>query len=344
MVTDIVSPANGLPRQRGVTSFDVAAAAGVSQSTVSRALRGDPSIGAETAARVIAAAATLDYVLSDRARDLSRGATGRIAMVVDIDNPLWSLLVGQLYHLLAGRGYHLTLVAGHADSRAVESSVTGGGVDGVILSTVELGSTLPATLARRGVPTVLLQRYTEDNQLDSSVADDLAGGAASAQLLVDAGHRRIGALLGPKQTSTARDREAGFRGRLASLGVPLDDELVRVGAFDASHGRDGIDSLLTSRVPPPSAVFCANDTIAFGALNRARERGVVVPGALAIVGFDDLEQSAWAMVSLTTIHVPFDEMLHSAVGMLMERIGGRSGLGRRVIHPVFPMLRGTHLP
>ena len=325
-----------------VTSFDVAEAAGVSQSTVSRALRGEPSIGTETVARIVAAAAALDYVPSDRARDLSRGTTKRIAMVVDLENPLWSLLVGRLHDLLADLSYHLTLIAGHPDSEVLDPALLGGGIDGVILSTVALDSTLPAILQRRSVPTVLLQRYTEGGELDSSVADDRAGGAASAQILLDAGHQRIGALLGPRNTSTGRDREAGFRECLADAGIELDEALVRVGSFDFSHGYESVSGLFSGETESPTALFCSNDSIAFGALNRACELGIAVPGDLAIVGFDDLEQASWATLSLSTVHVPFDDMLHSAVTMLMERIAGRTGLGRRVIHPVYPVLRSTH--
>ncbi|GAA4184543.1 LacI family DNA-binding transcriptional regulator [Streptosporangium oxazolinicum] len=326
-----------------VTSFDVAKAAGVSQSTVSRALRGDPSIGAETVRRVAAVAAELDYVPSERARDLSTRSTRRIAMVVDLDNPLWALLVRRLYDQLAERDYRLTLVAGHGDTQNIESQVAGGGVDGVILSTVSLDSSLPALLRRRGVPAVLLHRYVEGTELDSCVADNRAGGAAAARMLLRAGHRRIGALLGPATTSTGRDREAGFRGLLAEAGVELDETLVRYGRFDFDHGRESVPALMEGAAPP-TALFCANDIIALGAMNSAHELGLRVPGDLAVIGFDDLEQAAWPTVALSTVHVPFDDMLHSAVTLLGERIGGWSGAGRLVIHPVTPVERGTHGP
>ncbi|TQS45463.1 LacI family transcriptional regulator [Cryptosporangium phraense] len=324
-----------------MTSFDVAARAGVSQATVSRALRRDPSIGAETVRRVLEAAQALDYVPSARARALSTGSTQRIAMVVDLDNPLWSLLVGRLHDELAGRGYRLTLLAGHGDPDDVEEHLLGGGVDGVIVSTARLGSSLPATLRRRGVPAVLLHRYVEGSDLDASVADNRAGGAAAAQILLDAGHRRIGALLGPDDTSTGRERAAGFRSRLAEAGVDLPDTRVREGAFDQAHGAESLAAVLRGR-HRPTALFCANDIIAIGALNAASAAGLRVPDDLALVGFDDLESSAWPIVSLTTIHVPFGDMLRSAVTLLLERIGGFAGGGRRVIHPVTPVLRSTH--
>ena len=324
-----------------VTSFDVARLAKVSQSTVSRALRGDPSIAAATVRRVQAAAQQLNYVPSERARDLSTGSTRRIGMLVDLDNSLWALLVGSLHDILADRGYRLTLLAGHGDEQSIEASLAGGGVDGVIVSTVSLHSELPRLLARRGIPTVLLHRYTDDADVDASVADNRAGGALAAQLLLDAGHTRIGALLGPADTSTGRDREVGFRERLEAAGVPLRPQWVRHGAFDFAHGRTALPEVMRGR-HAPTALLCANDTIAFGALDAAFTAGSRVPGDVAITGFDDLAEASWASVSLTTIAVPFADMLRSAVTLLTERIAGYSGSARRVVHGVTPVLRRTH--
>lgn len=330
-----------------ITSFSVAEAARVSQSTVSRALRGDPGIAAATVRRVVAVASELGYVPSERARDLSTRSTRRIAMLVDLDNPLWSLLVSRLHDELAARDYRLTLIAGHGDQQAIESNLLGGGVDGVIVCTVSLDSTLPALLHRRGVAAVLLHRYTEapsaGAELDACVADNRAGGAAAAKVLLDAGHRRIAALFGPCDVSTGRDRAAGFRDALLEDGAGLAAEMVRYGSFDFAHGRQSLPELMA---PPdrPTALFCSNDEIALGALNAAAEMGLRVPHDLAIVGFDDLAQAAWPIVALSTVHVPFADMLRSAVNLLMERIGGYRGGARRVIHPVTPVLRRTHGP
>ena len=324
-----------------VTSFDVARAAGVSQSTVSRALRGDPRIGADTARRVAEAAQALDYVPSDRARALSTRATRRIAMVVDLDNPLWSILVRSLHDELSLHGFHLTLVADHGDHVSFERLVSGGTVDGVIMSTVTLNSPVPAMLKHRGIPAVLLHRWSLHGNLDSCVADDFEGGRQAASILLDSGHRRIGALFGPATASTARDRAAGFRARLGEAGIDLPQSRTREGGFEYSYGWEGLPELLTGR-HRPTAVFCSNDVIAMGALNAAFARGIQVPDDLAIVGFDDLDETARPTVNLTTIRVPFQDMLRSAVTLLLERVGGYNGGGRRVIHPVTPVLRGTH--
>ena len=326
-----------------VTSFVVADRAKVSQSTVSRALRGDPGIAPATVRRVVRVAKELGYIPSDRARELSSGRTRRIAMMVDLDNPLWSLLVDRLYHELDERGYRLLLMTGHGNQQAREASLFGGSVDGVIVTTPSLQSPLPALLKRRGVPAVLLHRYTDDTELDACVADNVAGAAAAADMLVDAGHRRIAALLGPADTSTGRDRALGFTSRLAEAGVELPEHLVRQGPYAFAFGREAVGDLMALE-QPPTALFCANDEIALGAMNGAFELGAAVPDTLAVVGFDDLELAAWPMTSLSTIRVPFADMLRSAVTLLLERIEGYDGPGRRVIHPTRPVPRRTHRP
>lgn len=327
----------------GVNSFDVAEAAGVSQPTVSRALRDDPIVSAETRARVKEAARRLGYVTSERGRSLSTRSTQRVAMVVDLDNPLWALLVRQLHDDLAAAGYRLTLAAGHGDAVALENHVLGGGVDGVVLSTLPLQSRLPEELDRRGVPVVLLNRVTEGFEPDASIADDRAGGAAAARVLLEAGHRRLGALFGPVDTSTGRERERGFRETLHQAGVELPDRWVRYGPFDFVHGRKSVPEVLEA-ADRPTALFCANDIIAIGAMDTAQAMGVKVPDDLALVGFDDLEMASWPTFGLTTIAIPFPAMVHSAVGLLLDRMGGHSGAARRVVHPVTPVLRRTHRP
>lgn len=325
-----------------VTSFDVAKAAGVSQPTVSRALRGDPSVSAATRDRIRQVAEALEYVPSERGRNLSTSSTQRVAMVVDLDNPLWPLLVRRLHDTLEAAGLHLTLDAGHGDAGAMAAQLLGGGVDGVIVSTVALDSPVPEEFARRGVPLVLLNRVTEGAQPDSSTADDRSGGALAAELLLEAGHRDIGALFGPPDTSTGRGRERGFREALDHAGVPLRADWIRHGPFDYGYGRTAIVEL-TAAGEHPSAVFCANDIIAIGAMDMAGDRGISVPGDLALVGFDDLDQASWSSFDLTTIAVPFDAMVDCAVELLVDRIGGYEGPGRPVVHPVTQVRRGSHL-
>lgn len=325
-----------------VTSHDVAAAAGVSQPTVSRALRNDPNIAEPTRQRVVEAARALGYVPNELGRSLSTRATRRVALVTDLDNPLWPLLVDQVHDELSKHAYSMTLLAERGDPADLETNLLSGWADGVIITSARTGARLPQELSRRGIPYVLVNRTIGREQGDASVADNVDGGRLAAQMLLDAGHRRFGALFGPADTSTGRDRERGFRDALDQAGHPLRDQHVAHGPFAWSHGREALPEVLRGR-DRPTALFCANDIIAIGAMNTAHELGLSVPGDLALVGFDDLEEAAWPLLQLSTIRVPFAEMVRSAISMLLERLGGLTSPARLRTAPVEAVPRRTHL-
>ncbi|MCX5535852.1 LacI family transcriptional regulator [Streptomyces sp. NBC_00006] len=324
-----------------VTSHDVARVVGVSQATVSRALRDDPSISARTKSRVLDAAAKLGYVANELGRNLSTRTTRRIALVADLDNPLWPLLVAEIHDELSSHNYSMTLLTERGDPGGMQANLLGGWADGVVITSARQAAQLPFELVRRGVPLVLVNRTVEGLDADCSVADNAAGGRAAAQLLIESGHTRVGALFGPADTSTGRDRELGFREGLAEAGMALHPADVRHGPFDYAYGRAALPELLTGG-SGPTALFCSNDIIAIGAMNTAHELGLRVPEDIALVGFDDLAQASWPLFNLTTIHVPFQEMLRSAVTMLLDRLEGRVTQARHQVHPVTPVLRATH--
>jgi len=326
----------------GVTSHDVARAAGVSQPTVSRALRDDPKIAESTRQRVGEVAARLGYVPSELGRSLSTRATKRIAVVADLDNPLWAMLIEQLHDGLAESGYSMTLLAEHGDLQRFEQQLLGGWADGVIITSARMRATLPLELHRRGVPFVLVNRIIRGLKADAAVADNVAGGRAAAQVLIETGHTQVGALFGPQDTSTGRDRERGFRAGLQQAGLTLPNSRVVHGEFDYTFGREALPQLLKGR-HRATAIFCANDIIAIGALNTARQLGLAVPSDIAFIGFDDLEQASWPLFDLTTIHIPFETLARAAVARLLQRLSGDTTPARVEVHPVTPVLRGTHL-
>lgn len=325
-----------------VTSHDVAKAAGVSQPTVSRALRDDPNIAEATKAHVAAVAKKLGYVTNELGRSLSLQATKRVAVVADLDNPLWPMLIEQLHDGLAQSGYSMTLLAEHGDLQRFELQLLGGWADAVILTSARVGSALPVELRRRGVPFVLVNRTIKGLRADAAVADNVGGGRAAAHVLAEAGHTRVAALFGPQDTSTGRDREKGFRAGLDEAGLTLPVSRVVHGEFDYAFGRQALPLLLKGR-HRATAIFCANDIIAIGALNTARQLGLSVPSDIAFVGFDDLEQASWPAFDLTTIRIPFETLVRAAVTRVLARLAGDTSPPRVEVHPVVPVLRGTHL-
>ncbi|WP_448608659.1 LacI family DNA-binding transcriptional regulator [Geodermatophilus sp. URMC 60] len=324
------------------TSFDVARLAGVSQPTVSRALRGEPSVAAETRRRVEEAAAALGYVTSHLGRGLATRRTRRIGVVAaELTNPFYPHLVGPLQQELERAGYRSVMYVDRGDDVLTVNELADGSLDGVVLTTATLESTLPQSLTDRGVPLVLLNREVDGVVADAAVVDNVRGAALMADLLVELGHERIGGLLGPPWTSTGRDRERGFRRALAAHGRELPEELTVHGPFGFEEGSDGLKELL-GRGEPPTALFCANDVLALGAFDAATRSGLRIPEDLTIVGFDDITQASWAPFELTTVRCDLPGLAAVATDLLLKRINMPAEYHHRVALPVEVVLRSSH--
>jgi LacI family transcriptional regulator len=204
-----------------------------------------------------------------------------------------------------------------------------------------LSSRLPAELDERGLPCVLFNRSIDTEGMDSCVSANDEGGRIAARTLLELGHTAIGAIFGPVDTSTGRDRETGFRDRLSVDGANLVEARVRRGPFAYSTGYEGLHSLLDD-TDPPTAVFCGNDVIAIGALNAASALGVDVPGELTILGFDDISMASWDVLRLSTLRQDLGVMARTAVGLLLERIADPERPPRRVEIPTRLILRASH--
>jgi LacI family transcriptional regulator len=324
-----------------VTSYDVARLAGVSQSTVSRALRSDTSIAAGTRERVAAAAAELGYTPSGLGRSLAYRSTRTIGMLVtDLDNPFYPHLVAPLHDELTRLGYRMLLLT-ESPTGGLPSELVDRSVDGAVLTTTTLDSDLPERLRASRVPFVYLTREGGGVAADAAVVDNALGASLMAGALLRHGHRRIAALLGPENTSTGLERERGLRVTLATGDVPLRPEYVRRGPFVPQTGDDGMVALM-SLEHPPTAVACANDAIALGAMNAAARLGLSVPDDVSIVGFDDIPQAGWDMIQLSTVRQPMDDMARTAARLLVARIedsGSASAPERRVFEPTLVLRR-----
>lgn len=312
----------------------------MSQSTVSRVLRDDPRVAAPTRERVLTAASALGYVPSEVGRSLVTRSTRTIAIVVtDLANVFYPHLIAPLHDEVSAQNYRMVLFTEaveplggvdepeSSEDREQEISplldrLLNRSTDGVVLTTSRLDGALPRVLARRGMPFVFLTRYVEGVAADSAVVDNSLGASLATSEALRLGHVRVGAIFGPPDTSTGRDRERGIRAALAAAGVELPESLVRHGAFTYQAGYGAMMELMGER-PRPTVVMCANDIVAIGALNATSALGLSVPADVSLVGFDDLPMARWEVFGLTTVHQPMEEMARAAVELLIERIEGR---------------------
>lgn len=331
------------------TSHDIARKVGMSQSTVSRALRGDPRVADETRRRVEEAARELQYVPNAAARSLITSRTSTIALVLaDITNPFYPELVDVLHDELGLSGYRTVLLNDRMEGgmgAELSGQLSSGAVDGIVFLSSTLTSPMPHLMNSRGIPVTLLNRELEQLEVDVVVSDNVGGGALAAESLLQLGHTRIGLIAGPRFTSTGRDREAGFRSALERRGVTFDERLRRECAYSHQGGYQAGIELLSLEQCRPTAIFCGNDVIAFGALDAARRLGVDIPRQLSVIGFDDIAMAGWELFSLTTIRQPLAQMAKAAARMLIDRIDATDPtVPRRQVFPAGLVSRATTAP
>lgn len=312
------------------TISDVARRAGVSAMTVSRVVNGSGAIAPATRARVEAAIAELGYVPNALGRQLRSKRTQMVGLVLsDITNPFFTTVARGVEDRAREAGYHILFCdtdESEAEEQRAVTALIERQVDGILLvPTGDDAPTLPL-LANRGLPVVVLDRRVREPGIDSVATDSIAGARLLARHLLELGHRRIAVLTGRPAVSTSADRVEGVRLAFMEAGLPFDEALVQYGTYTAETGADGYR--MTRRAlalePRPTAVFAANNFIAFGALRAIREAGLRVPEDLSVVTFDDLPVDWVADPILTVVAQPAYEIGRRAMGFLLERLAGES--------------------
>jgi LacI family transcriptional regulator len=334
-------------RRLQVTSQDVAKEVGVSQPTVSRALAGDQAISQETRERVFAAAQRLNYV-TRRANRFALPITQRTrvvgVVVAALTNSYYTVLLERLHHELASAGYSMILMIDQYENSADLSKLQfllNKTLDGVLFTTATVDSEAVRILREQAVPLLLAVRSVPIVGIDVVESDNVMGGKEALAHLLELGHRRIGFILGPQNTSTSLQRFQGATAALAERGLKPDPELCLWGPFSHEAGYSGV-LRLSSSDQPPTAIFCGNDVIALGALDAARKYGIEVPGKISVIGFDDIPMAGWSAIQLTTVRVNIAELALLAARRMLERIQApKDPVIRRDLLPTSLIRRAT---
>ncbi|WP_156759889.1 LacI family DNA-binding transcriptional regulator [Microbacterium karelineae] len=323
------------------TSRDVARLAGVSQATVSRTLSSPDSVATETRVKVMAAAASLGYSPHSGARAMKTRRSNTVGVVVaDLSNPFYTELLGELVEALE-RVEQKVVIWSSASSNhtAALESISTSAIDGLIFTTATSSSVELAAAVDRRRPVVLVNREVEGLDSDRIVSDNYAGAAAVADFFVGNGRTDVAFIGGLPEAKTAQDRSRGFVDRMAELGHPLPEHLVAEASFSHDAAAHVADKLL-GRLPRPSAIFCANDFMAFGALDT-RVRRALPPEECWVVGYDDVAMASWETLDLTTVRQPIREMAAVAVEMLMDRVNDPALPPRRRSFQPTLLVRGS---
>lgn len=310
-----------------VTSRDVAAAAGVSQATVSRVLAGATTVSPATRDKVVAAMHTVGYVPNLSARTMKTGRAGTIGVVVaDLTNPFYPQLLEALGS--AFTDHRITVwVADGPHNEAALQAIRERSVDGVVFTTATHDSAELRDALDRAAPIVLVNRTLPELDCDQVGSANRKGGALVADAFLRGGRRRLAVIGGRADIITTHERSTGFAQRLAEHDRPAPETLH--GSYTHACGHAAMTALL-ARSEPPDAVFCTNDLLAFGALDAARERGVQVPEDLWVCGYDDVDMAAWPAYSLTTVRQDVGELARTAAELLLARLENPDAPPRRV--------------
>lgn len=308
-----------------VTSQDVADFAGVSRTTVSFVLNDVQGIKISPATRrkVVEAAKELGYVPDAAAQALASRRAKLIGLIltrrshhIASDAFITQILDG-LIDIIRNNGMRLMIdiVEPEHQEEAYMQMVRAKRIDGILLSGPRKDDEALRILEKDGFPTVLIGQLP-DTSFCSVDVDNRAAAEKAVAHLVNLGHERIACITNaPLSYTAAADRLSGYRQALESAGLEYDPGLVRTADFTIESGYSQMESLLDENIPF-TAAFIASDTVALGAKAAIRERGLDIPGDVALVGFDDLPVAKYLDPPLTTVHLPVDELARRAIDML----------------------------
>ncbi|MFJ9884774.1 LacI family DNA-binding transcriptional regulator [Streptomyces sp. NPDC091287] len=304
---------------------DVARAAGVSSATVSYVLSGKRPVAEETRRVVEAAIADLGFTVNTMARSLRTGRSTIVALVVpDLSNPFYAQLAAALQKELRPLGLHVMVCdtqAARDEERAFLREAVQQRFAGVVITPFRLVAKDFLTLSAAGIP-VVVSADLPFGEADLVTPDARAAMRQALTEVTDAGRRRIAMIAGPRDATGGDPRLDLLRALAVQFGTTLPGRLVVRGEHTREAGAVGFERLMRMK-HRPDAVFCANDVVAVGAMDKAEELGIDIPGDVALIGHDDASFASLVRPRLTTVRYPAPDVGRAAARLLIERLDGR---------------------
>lgn len=341
------------PIERKITLNDIAAGCDVSRATVSLVLRGSPLVNKLTRARVEDELRRQGYVYNRAAANLRRSTSTSIALVLnDLANPFFAEFAAGVDEALGAGGF-VTLLGCTGESTAREQAVLGSllehGPAGIILSPAEHSEAhrVSAVVGRR-VPLLLFNRelggaLPEHAHWDRLMLDNQHGARLATEHLIAQGHRRIAFFGGHHDSSSCRQRHAGYLDAMQGAGLPIEPRWQVECAptrLEAAH----CTAALFDGMPAPTAAVCYNDAVALGLMLGLNQRGLRPGRDFALTGFDDIAEAALGMPPLTTLSTAPRERGLQAAQLIMQRLQQPSAISRQTIAPVQLVVRESSCP
>ncbi|TDO91326.1 LacI family transcriptional regulator [Halanaerobium saccharolyticum] len=309
-----------------VSINDVAEKANVSISTVSRVMNKNANVSKEKEKAVLAAVEELDYIPNGLARGLVTKNTNSVGILIaDISNMYYSSLVKSIEGTLNQKGYYTIIGNTDWDSKRENDYLRyliQKQVDGFILASTALDYETIDRFSRKGIPIIVLDREINSKRIDKIRINDYEGAYKATEHLIDCNYDYFVHLRGPENAATAIDRCRAFKQCLKDNGISSDKYEVLSGRFIEDKAREHISEFLARfelkgrRV----GVFAANDATAFGILKEVKNKGLIIPDQVGVVGFDDVNFSSYTDPPLTTVNRPIKEIGKITANTLIERI------------------------
>jgi LacI family transcriptional regulator/LacI family repressor for deo operon, udp, cdd, tsx, nupC, and nupG len=338
-------------RRQETSIEDIARVAGVSHSTVSRALNNSKLISVEMRERIQRLSQEMGYTPNAIARSLQNQRTNTIGLVVtSIADPFFSDIAKGVEEVAQALGFSIVLCISHNDPEqemSIIETLHQRRVDGIIVAAARVSSIHQERLSRIQVPTILINSQTESQNgspLQWVAIDDFAGARLAVEHLLQLGHCKIGYIGIESRPKSNRQRFTGYQQTLKKAGVAPQEDWVAFcpdGVYeDGVAGQNLLPRLIEAGV---SAVFCYNDMVAIGALRACHERGIVVPDECSVVGFDDIMMADYVTPPLTTVHQLKVEMGQQAMEMVYDLLNGLA-VDNHMVSPTLKVRASTATP
>jgi LacI family transcriptional regulator len=332
------------------TIYEVSELAGVSLATVSRVINGSGKVSDKTRRKVVAAMDELQYRPNSIAQSLASNRSNCVGVLVsELHGPFFGAMLSVIERELRKAGKFVLFTAGHSDAAREQEGIrflVGRNCDALILHTEAVTEKFLLESDNFRVPFVLINRSVVGLEGNCISLNNEYGSYMASRYLLQMGHRDIAYISGPLDWSDARERLAGHKRALAECGVAFDYRLLYEGDYREVGGSNAVARLLGKGLRF-TAVACANDEMAVGAMAAVRDRGLRVPGDLSFIGFDNTPMSRYVHPKLSTIDYPVADMSRMAVNWVMKTVYGEKGvevqevfepclLVRESVEPVLP--------
>lgn len=317
------------------TIYEVSKLVGVSVATVSRVINGSARVSDKTRQKVLSAMQALDYQPNPIAQSLATNRSDCVGVLVpEIHGPVFGAMLSGIEAELRTAGKFTIFATGHnleAKEREAIRFLLKRNCDALIMHVEALADAFIHQQAHEGPPLLIMNRVVSGLEDRCISLDNEHGGYIATTMLLEMGHRRIAYVSGPLAWGDASARLDGHRRALKEYGQELDERLVIESNFHEVGGSEAMAELLRRDIPF-SAVVCANDEMAAGAMDTLRTHGVKVPGEVSLVGFDNVPLGRYLHPKLSTINYPITEMGRTAAHWVLDNVYGHDGTA---IHHVF---------